>query len=59
MVGAGGDADVFDFGSDLEGGGGAFDFEVFGELDGVSVVEFVAVGIAEDEGFGGGGGFFG
>ena len=59
MISAGSDADVFDLGSDFEGVGGSFDFEILCELDGVAGVEFVPVRIAKNEGFCGSGRFLG
>lgn len=52
------EADGFGFGADFEGGGGAFEFDVFDHGDDVSVLEEVAVGV--EDGCGGvDGGVFG
>jgi hypothetical protein len=59
VVGFGRDANIFHLGAYLKGGGGAFDLEVLGELDGITGVEFVAVGVAENESLGSSGGFLG
>ena len=58
VIGSGIDPDVFHLGSDFQGGGGSFYLEVFGELHGVSALEFVSVSVPQDLGFRVGSGFF-